>query len=226
MLETLNHKLLIFLLLIMIVGGFYLVGPAHYLSWEQLQSRQQELQVLANEHPLKSSMFFLLIYTAVTFLSIPIATLLTLTGAAVFGFWWSVVLVSFGSSLGATGCMLCSRYLFRSWVENRFSGRIGAFKKGLERDGSYYLLFVRLLPIIPFFLVNLVVGVLRFSAWRFYWVGQIGMLPATMLYANLGVEIGIAESLPDIWNLAIFRILLLMSILPLAARKFLQRYEA
>jgi pyruvate/2-oxoglutarate dehydrogenase complex dihydrolipoamide dehydrogenase (E3) component/uncharacterized membrane protein YdjX (TVP38/TMEM64 family) len=161
---------------------------------------------------------FFLVYVLTTALSFPGAVILTLAAGAVFGLWPGLLLVSFASSMGATLAFLGARYLLRDWVQERFGKRLEAVDRGIEKDGIFYLLTLRLNPAVPFFLVNLGMGLTRVRAGTYYIVSQIGMLPGTFVYVNAGTQLGGIESLGDIASPGLIGSLVLLSLFPLAAK--------
>jgi uncharacterized membrane protein YdjX (TVP38/TMEM64 family) len=137
---------------------------------------------------------FFVVYVAVTALSLPGAAIMTLAGGAVFGLLWGTVLVSFASSIGATLAFLASRFLLRDWVQARFGERLRAINAGVEKEGGFYLFTLRLVPVFPFFMINLLMGLTPMRAWTFYWVSQVGMLAGTMVYVNAGTQLAGIDS--------------------------------
>src|SRR2546430_7855244 len=140
---------------------------------------------------------------------------MSLAIGAVFGLLWGTLIVSFASSVGATLAFLSSRFLFREAVRNRFGGRLRAIDAGLEKEGAFYLFALRLVPAVPYIVVNLVMGVTPIRTWTFYWVGQIGMLPATIVYVNAGTQLATAKSLSGILSPRLIGPLLLTGHFPL-----------
>ena len=133
------------------------------------------------EKPLLTVAIYFVVYVISTALSLPGATLLTLAGGAVFGLLWGLVIVSFASTLGATLAFLMARFLFRDWVQKRFGQRLATIDAGVRREGAFYLFTLRLVPVFPFFLINLLLGLTAMKARTFYWVSQLGMLAGTMV---------------------------------------------
>ncbi|HWT12606.1 MAG TPA: FAD-dependent oxidoreductase [Allosphingosinicella sp.] len=193
-------------------------GVGDLLSLDTLKDRREELAEIVERRPLPLAALYFLIYVGVTALSIPGATIVTLAGGAVFGLVFGVVLVSFASVLGAVIAFLGSRYLFRGWVERRFGRRLAAIDRGIERDGTFYLLFLRLNPAVPYFLVNLGMGLTRIGVLRFALVSQIGMLPATIVYVNAGTQIARIRSVGDIASPSLIGSLILLSLFPLLGK--------
>jgi uncharacterized membrane protein YdjX (TVP38/TMEM64 family) len=212
------YRLALVLLGLGLVLGFYLSGLHERFSWSWLRANLTELQQAADEHLLRAVLVFFLVYVLATSLSLPVSVWLTLLGGALFGRWVGTAVVGVAATLGSTVAMLASRYVFRDWVRRRFGARLAAIDRGVERDGAYYLLTLRLMPVVPFWLINLGVGLTPMPARTFAAVSWVGILPATFLYANAGTELGRVESPADVLSPRVIGALLLLSCLPLAAR--------
>ncbi|MPM75767.1 hypothetical protein SDC9_122761 [bioreactor metagenome] len=163
---------------------------------------------------------YFIIYVVATALSLPGAALLTLAGGAIFGLLWGTVIVSFASTLGATLAFLMSRFLLRDWVSQRFGQRLDAIDEGVKREGAFYLFTLRLVPVFPFFLINLLFGLTAMNARTFFWVSQIGMLAGTLVYVNAGTQLARLDSLSGILSPALLGSFALLGVFPLIARKF------
>jgi len=181
-----RRQLLVAALLIGLIAAFFALDLGQYLRLEYFRSQQSAIEEFRRANPLTASFIFFGIYVVVTSLSLPFAAVMSLAIGAVFGLLWGTLIVSFASSVGATLAFLSSRFLFREAVRNRFGGRLRAIDAGLEKEGAFYLFALRLVPAVPYIVVNLVMGVTPIRTWTFYWVGQIGMLPATIVYVNAG----------------------------------------
>lgn len=168
----------------------------HWLSLESLAARETELRAFQSQHPLLVFGLAFLIYVAVTGASLPGAAALTLVYGWYFGLWQALLLVSFASTAGATVAFLISRYLFREAIENRFGDRLKSFDSALQREGAFYLFTLRLIPAVPFFVVNAVMGLTSIRTGTFWWVSQIGMLAGTFVFVYAGA------SVPDLNTLA------------------------
>ncbi len=201
-----------------LVGAFFAFGLHHALTLEGLQSHRDELVQVRDRNPVLFAGGYLLAYILMAALAIPGALVMTVAGGAVFGLVEGTVLASFGSSLGATLALLASRYLFRGWVQHHFGRRLDQVNRGLARDGWLYLLSLRLVPAIPFFVVDLLFGVTAFPVLRFYAVSQAAMLPATLVYVNAGTQLEHLTSLSGILSPGVLGSLVLLACLPLAAR--------
>jgi uncharacterized membrane protein YdjX (TVP38/TMEM64 family) len=158
----------------------------------------------------------------VTALSLPGAAVMTLAGGAIFGLGWGLLLVSFASSVGATLAMLVARVLLRDWVQRRFGGQLAAVNRGFEADGAFYLFSLRMVPVFPFFVINLVMGLTPVSAWQFYWVSQVGMLAGTVVYVFAGTQLASVESIGDVLSPGLIAALSLLGLFPLITRKLMQ----
>ena len=209
-------------LIAVLFGGafaFYSFDLGRYLSLDYFKSQQAAIETWRAAQPAKAALTFLLAYIAVTGLSLPGAALMTLAGGAVFGLLWGTVLVSFASTAGATLAFLAARFLLRGWVQQRFGEQLRAINGGIEREGGFYLFALRLVPVFPFFVINLVMGLTAIRTRTFYWVSQVGMLLGTIVYVNAGTQLAKIESLSGILSPAIVASFALLGIFPLMAKK-------
>jgi pyruvate/2-oxoglutarate dehydrogenase complex dihydrolipoamide dehydrogenase (E3) component/uncharacterized membrane protein YdjX (TVP38/TMEM64 family) len=221
-----RSKLIVFLLLLGAIAAFFAFDLGRYLSVDALRARQATLGALYAERPAWVIGAYSLVYIAVTALSLPGATVLTLAGGAIFGLGLGTLVTSFASSIGATLAFLAARHLFRDVVKRRFGARLDAIDAGLAKDGAWYLFTLRLVPLVPFFVINLLMGLTRMKATTFYVVSQIGMLPGTLLYVNAGTELARIDSLRGILSPAVVGSLVLLGIFPLIARAVLAQFAA
>ena len=198
------------------------VKYAEEFSFENLAARQAQFEAYRATHPTLIYGVALLAYVLVTALSLPLATPMTLIYGWLFGFWRAVVLVSFASTIGATAAFLLCRYLLRDAIQAKFGDRLQAFNRALEQEGAFYLLTLRLIPIVPFFMINAVMGLTPIRVRTYYWVSQLGMFPATCAYIFAASRLPSLEVLAregvvvDPWLLVAFAIL---GVLPLAIKK-------
>ena len=194
------------------------------LSLDKLKIHQQTLLDRVEQAPLQSALIYFAVYVLVSALSIPGAALLTLLGGAIFNLWEATLLVSLASTLGATLAMLVSRYLLRDWVQRSFAAQMNTIDVGMVRDGARYLFALRLMPLFPFFLVNLLMGLTRIQVRHYWWVSQLAMLPATVIYLNAGRELGKLTTLRDIVSPGLLFAFTLLGLLPLVTRWLFSRY--
>ena len=194
------------------------------LSLDTLKIHQQTLLDRVEQAPLQSALIYFAVYVLVSALAIPGAVLLTLLGGAIFNLWEATLLVSLASTLGATLAMLVSRYLLRDWVQRRFAAQMNTIDAGMVRDGARYLFALRLMPLFPFFLVNLLMGLTRIQVRHYWWVSQLAMLPATVIYLNAGRELGKLTTLRDILSPGLLFAFTLLGLLPLVTRWLFSRY--
>ncbi|MDE2155226.1 MAG: FAD-dependent oxidoreductase [Xanthomonadaceae bacterium] len=208
------------------VAAFFALGLQHQFTLDALKARQHALDGFRQAHPWLLATAFFLVYVAFTALSLPAATLLTLAAGAVFGLLEGSLLVSFASSIGATLSFLASRFVFRDAVQQRFGKRLQAIDKGMRREGALYLFTLRLVPVIPFFVVNLLMGLTALPVRTFYWVSQVGMLAATLVFVNAGTQLASLQSLSGILSPRIIGSFVLLGVFPLLARWIVDRVKA
>ncbi|HWQ40281.1 MAG TPA: FAD-dependent oxidoreductase [Burkholderiales bacterium] len=221
-----RRKWLVLALVALLAAAFLALPVERYLSLEYLKSQHAALTAHFDERPLSTAAAFFLIYVAVTGLSLPGAAILTLAAGAVFGLLWGTLIVSFASSLGATVAFLVSRFLLRETVQRRLGEKLRAINAGIEKDGSFYLFTLRLVPAFPFFAINLVMGLTPMRTWTFYWVSQLGMLAGTIVYVNAGTQIAGIHSLAGILSPGLLASFTLLGVFPLIARKFVSAIKA
>ncbi|MFN4327691.1 MAG: FAD-dependent oxidoreductase [Limnobacter sp.] len=196
------------------------------LTLDSLKARMDGFQALRAEQPWLVAGVYALVYVAVTALSIPGAAILTLAGGALFGLWLGLAIVSVASTVGASLAFLGARYLLRDVVQARFGERLSGFQQGLEKDGAFYLFTLRLVPVVPFFLINLLMGLTRMPLRTFFWVSQLGMLAGTAVYVNAGTELARIESLSGIVSPGLLASFALLGVFPWLARKVLAVLQA
>jgi pyruvate/2-oxoglutarate dehydrogenase complex dihydrolipoamide dehydrogenase (E3) component/uncharacterized membrane protein YdjX (TVP38/TMEM64 family) len=200
------------------IAAFFILGLDEWLTLDALKGRQAQLAAIVEARPWLVMGLFFLAYVLVTAVSLPGAVILTLAAGALFGVWRGTILVSFASTLGASIAFLGARYVLRDWVRSRFGKRLEAIDRGIERDGTFYLLSLRFNPAFPYFLVNLGMGLTRMKLPAYALVSQVGMLPATFIYVNAGTQLARIESLGDAASPALIGALVLLSLFPLAAK--------
>ncbi len=205
-------------LLVAAIAAFFLLDLGSYLTLDSLKARQAELAGLLETRPALLIGGFFLLYVAVTALSLPGALILTLAAGAIFGLWLGTLIVSFASPIGASLAFLSSRTLLRGWVKKRFGARVTAIDRGIAEDGAFYLLTLRLIPAVPFFLVNLAMGLTAMKLSTFYLVSQVGMFLGTLVYVNAGTQLAAIDSTADILSPALIGSFVLLGLFPLFAR--------
>jgi dihydrolipoamide dehydrogenase len=221
-----KSKIIVFVVLLLAVTLFFVFDLGRFFSLDYIKTAQAEFAQLYAEQPAVVVGSFFAIYVAVTALSLPGAAILTLLGGAVFGLWVGVLVVSFASSLGATLAMLVSRYLLRDTVKSRFAKALADVDRGVEREGAFYLFTLRLVPLFPFFVINLLMGLTRMRAATFYGVSQLGMLAGTIVYVNAGTQLAQISSLKGILSPGLIVSFVLLGIFPLVAKKIVDAVKA
>ncbi len=206
------------LVALLAVGLYRHYDLGSLLTLEQLKASRDGLVNLYQQQPLSTVVIFFAVYVAATALSFPGATILTLAGGAMFGLGVGLVLISFASSIGATLAFLASRYLLRDSIQKRFGKQLAPINEGVQKDGVFYLLTLRLVPVFPFFVVNLLMGLTPISARRFYWVSQLGMLADTVVYVNAGTQLAGINSLGDVLSPGLLGSFVLLGFFPLIAK--------
>lgn len=204
-----------------VTGIVYVYGREHIPSLPELKANMAFLTATVEDRPLTSALLYFGIYVAVAAFSVPAGTLMTLAGGALFGFWGGLLIVSFASSLGALLAFLVSRLLLHDAVQRRYGSRLAGFNDGLKKDGAFYLFTLRLIPVFPFFVVNLVMGLTPVRARTFYWVSQLGMLPATAVYVNAGTQLAQIDNARDVLSPGILASFALIGVFPWIARRML-----
>lgn len=219
-----SRKLILGLVLVAVVV-FLGIEFSQYLTLENAKAQQASLSHYIEQNLLYSALIYFVVYVVVTAFSIPGAAVVTLLGAALFGFWFSLALVSFASTIGATLAFLSSRYLLRNWVQQRFSDKLNSINAGVKKDGSFYLFTLRLIPIFPFFLINLLMGLTPISTVRYYLVSQLGMLPGTAVYLNAGTQLAEIKTLAGIVSPTVLLSFALLGVFPFLAKWLLSKLQ-
>ncbi len=212
-------------LILLVVAGILLSlywDWDRYLTLETLKASYHTLLALRADFPWLSALLFFMLYLGLTALSLPGLTLLKLTGGALFGLEIGTLLVSFANSIGATLALLLSRHLLRDLIHSRFPDPLDIINQGVAEGGIFYLLSIRLVPIFPSSVVNLLMGLTPMPARTFYWVSQIGMLPAALIYVQAGTQLARIQQLSDIVSFGLLSALLLFAGVPLLARQLLK----
>jgi pyruvate/2-oxoglutarate dehydrogenase complex dihydrolipoamide dehydrogenase (E3) component/uncharacterized membrane protein YdjX (TVP38/TMEM64 family) len=207
--------------IVMLIAAFFMFDIGQYLTLESLKAHQQDLAEYIKLNWLQAFVVYFVIYVTATALSLPGAIILTLGAGALFGLGFGLLLASFASTIGATLAFLVSRFLLRDWVKSTFSERIKAIDKGVEKDGPFYLLSLRLVPVFPFFVINLVMGVTSIKTVTYYLVSQVGMLIGTAVYVNAGTQLAEIEAVSDIASKELILSFVLLGVFPIIAKLIL-----
>lgn len=221
-----KNRLWVTLLIAISIAVFFWFDLQQFLSLTALKQQQLALNSMVSANPLIAATIFLAVYILATALSVPGAAILTLAGGALFGFLYGTILVSVASTIGATLAFLASRYLFRDAVHSRFGKRLKLFDDGFRKDGAFYLLSLRLLPIFPFFLINLLMGLTSISTLTYALVSQIGMLPATLAFVFAGTQLATVASTQDILSPRLLSAFAVLGVMPLILRYALNWFAA
>lgn len=208
-----------------VVALFFVLDLQKYLTLEYLKSSKAFFISSYENNPILVLGSYFLFYIVITAFSLPGAVWMTLGGGAFFGLFAGTVIVSFASSIGATLAMLISRFLLRDWVQSRFEKQMQIINAGINKDGGFYLFTLRLVPAVPFFVINLGIGLTPLRAGTFYWVSQLGMLPGTLVYINAGSELGKIQSVGEILSPTLIASFVLLGIFPLLVKNILAFIE-
>ncbi len=222
-----NHrKILLVLTLVVLIYSFFAFDIAQYLSLDFIKSQQAAIEGYYQTHPLFTAFAFFGLYIAVTALSLPGAVIMTLAGGAIFGLLWGFIIVSFASTIGATLAFLVSRFLLRDTVQSRFGDHLSAINQGIEKEGAFYLFTLRLVPVFPFFIINLSMGLTPIRTSTFYLVSQLGMLAGTLVFVNAGTQLAKIDSLQGILSPGLIFSFILLGIFPWIAKKIVSLTKA
>jgi pyruvate/2-oxoglutarate dehydrogenase complex dihydrolipoamide dehydrogenase (E3) component/uncharacterized membrane protein YdjX (TVP38/TMEM64 family) len=220
-----TKKLFILLAVIAAAIAFFVFDLGRFFSLAYIKQSQQTFSELYDARPVFITAVFFAIYVVITALSLPGAAIMTLAAGASFGLVWGTVVVSFASTLGATLAMLLARYVLRDIIEKRFGAKLAEVNKGIEKEGAFYLFTLRLLPLIPFFVLNVLMGLTKMKTWTYFWVSQLGMLAGTIAYVNAGTEIAKIDSLRSILSPGLIGSFVLLGLFPLLMKKVLAIYK-
>ena len=222
-----KNYLKIFIVLIFLTSFFSVLifDLDQFLSFENIKKSQNSLQSLINKNYLFYYVVFFVVYIVVTTFALPFAAIKTIIAGALFGLIPGVLLTSFASSIGSTLCFLMSRFVLRNYVENKYRKYVEKVNSGIIKDGIFYLFFLRLSPIFPFFIINLIFGLTKMKAITFYIVSQIGMLIGTVVFVNAGVQLAKINSISDILSFEIIIAFMLIGLVPFIIKKIIQRFK-
>lgn len=212
-------RVLLLLLILGLIGTFFVFDLDRYFTLEALQQNRLAFAEFRAGSPWLAPAIFFVIYVLITAVSLPGAAIMTLAAGALFGLFEGTLLVSFASSIGATLAFLVSRFILHDFVQQRFGDRLRAINDGVKKEGALYLFVMRLVPAIPFFLINLLMGLTPIRTRTFYWVSQVGMLAGTLVYVNAGTQLAQVENLSDILSPQLWLSFILLGIFPFFARR-------
>jgi uncharacterized membrane protein YdjX (TVP38/TMEM64 family) len=211
-------KAILVLVLLGAIVAYFVFDLGQILSLENFKASQSEIVAAKDANPILYIAGFFILYVAVTGLSIPGAAIMSLVAGALFGVLIGTIIVSFASTLGATLAFLSARFVLRDWVQGKFGERLRAVDEGLEKDGAFYLFTLRLIPVFPFFVINLLMGLTRIKTRTFFWVSQLGMLPATIVFVNAGTQISRIESTSGLLSPTLIASFVALALFPWAAK--------
>ena len=211
-------KAILVLVLLGALVAYFVFDLGQILSLENFKASQVDIVAAKDANPVLYVTGFFILYVAVTGLSIPGAAIMTLIAGALFGVLVGTIIVSFASTIGATLAFLSARFVLRDWVQGKFGERLRAIDEGLEKDGAFYLFTLRLIPVFPFFVINLLMGLTRIKTRTFFWVSQLGMLPATIVFVNAGTQISRIESTSGLLSPTLIASFVALAFFPWAAK--------
>lgn len=211
-------KIALLALIAAAIVSFFYFDLNTYLTLDGVKDRLGAFQATIDENPLVSGAVFFVLYVLVTALSLPGAAIMTLAAGALFGLGLGLLIVSFASSVGATLAFLVARFILRGSVKKRFGEKLKKIDSGVEKQGAFYLFTLRLVPIFPFFLINLLMGLTSIKTWTFYWVSQVGMLAGTVVYVNAGTQLGQIDSVSGILSVELILSFVLLGLFPWIAK--------
>ncbi|MFT4821797.1 MAG: putative membrane protein YdjX (TVP38/TMEM64 family), partial [Candidatus Azotimanducaceae bacterium] len=219
-------RIILLLVIAALVAAFFTLDLGQYLTLDYIKSQQANLDTLVAAQPIRVAAIYFLTYVLVTAISLPGAAIMTLAAGAMFGLGWGLLIVSFASSIGATLAMLVARFVLREQVSSRFKKQLAGIDKGIEREGAFYLFTLRLVPLFPFFAVNLVMGLTKISVPVYFIVSQVGMLAGTAVYVNAGTQLAQIEGLRGIISPDLLFSFALLGIFPLVGKKIVDVFRA
>jgi|TARA_B110000305_G_scaffold103840_1_gene116738 uncharacterized membrane protein YdjX (TVP38/TMEM64 family) len=219
-----QNKIKIGLLIVIVLAiiAFFFYDIQQYTTLDYIKAKQQNIIEYYKQNFFFVLVLFIFLYVLVTALSLPVATFLTLVGGALFGFSTGLIIVSFASTIGATLAFLMARFLAQNYVQKNFKNQLSKINKKFKSEGSFYLFALRLVPVVPFFIINVVMGLMTIKTWTFYWVSQLGMLPGTIVYVYAGTQLAQIETFSDITSPSMLIAFALLGLFPLIAKNFIQ----
>ena len=211
-------KAILVLVLLSAIAAYFIFDLGQFLSLENFKASQSDIVAAKDANPILYITGFFILYVAVTGLSIPGAAIMSLVAGALFGVVVGTIIVSFASTIGATLAFLSARFVLRDWVQGKFGTRLRVIDDGLQKDGAFYVFTLRLIPVFPFFVINLLMGLTRIKTPTFFWVSQLGMLPATIVFVNAGTQISRIESPAGLLSPALIASFVALAFFPWAAK--------
>jgi uncharacterized membrane protein YdjX (TVP38/TMEM64 family) len=218
-------KISIITIILLIIISFFVFDIGKYFTLEFLKNSQASFNLYYENNPLYTISLFFILYVLVTALSVPGAAVLTIGAGALFGLVLGTIIVSFASTIGATLAALMSRYILKDWVEKQFGDKLKVINKGIEKEGSFYLFTLRLIPVVPFFIINLAMGLTKMKLRTFFIVSQLGMLAGTIVYVNAGVQLASINSLSEIISFQVLLSFIILGLFPIVAKKLIEIYK-
>jgi uncharacterized membrane protein YdjX (TVP38/TMEM64 family) len=219
------ERVVLFAFFVFLAGLFFIFDIGQYLTLDYIKTSQIEYRAFYEDNTAWVIASYMAIYIAVAALSLPGAAALTIAGGALLGFVVGTVAISFASTIGATLACAASRFVFRDWVQMRFGDKLDTINQGVRNEGKFYLFTLRLIPIFPFFMINLLMGLTSMRLSSFYWVSQLGMLAGTMVYVNAGRELGQLDSLSGIFSPGLIISFALLGLFPITIKKLIRLYR-
>lgn len=224
--KTIFKRIFIIAVIAGIVVAFKIFGLGEYFTLSYIKASQHRFEILYGEHQFLVIGGYMLIYILVTSLSLPGAVVMTLAGGALFGLLMGTIVVSFASTIGATLACVVSRFILRDWVQGKFGDKLATVNEGIKKEGAFYLFTLRLIPVFPFWLINLVMGLTRMPLKTFYLVSQAGMLPGTIVFVNAGKELAGIDSLSGILSPGLILSFVLLGLFPIITKKLVAFYKS
>ncbi|HFD31984.1 MAG TPA: pyridine nucleotide-disulfide oxidoreductase [Gammaproteobacteria bacterium] len=221
-----KSKLVLLIILAILVASFFIFDLGQYFTLDYLKSEKDHLTNIYQQDKLTTIVTFMLVYIAVTALSLPGAAIMTIAAGVIFGVFEGSIIVSFASTIGATLAFLAARFVLRDSVQRKFGDKLKSIDEGMEREGKFYLFTLRLIPAFPFFMINLLMGITKIKTTEFFWVSQVGMLPGTIVYVNAGDQLASLDSLSGIMSPGLIFSFALLGIFPLLAKKAIEIYKS
>ena len=215
-------KIGLLIVIMLAILAFFFYDIQQYATLDYIKAKQQNIFEYYKQNVFFVLVLFIFLYVLVTALSLPVATFLTLLGGALFGFSTGLIIVSFASSIGATLAFLMARFLAQNYVQKYYKKQLSKINKKFKSEGAFYLFALRLVPVFPFFIINVVMGLMTIKTWTFYWVSQLGMLPGTIVYVYAGTQLAQIETFSDITTPSMLIAFALLGLFPLIAKNFVQ----